>query len=365
MRQKIIFIHLLNDYSGSPKVLSQVLEAVKHHGRSEVELYMGKGGEGFLSNITGSHYTYFYKRFENKYLTLFTFMASQFMLFLKLLKYREEDVCIYVNTMLPFGAGLAGFFMGKSVIYHVHETNLQPEGFKKFLRFIIAKTASQIVFVSESLKSMEPFKGLKQTVVHNALPDVLAQKGKTHKYEWKLDGYFRVLMVSSMKGYKGIKELISIASKCLQRDEINFTLVLNAGEREINSYFHNMTIPDNLKIIHKTEDVTLFYQDASLLLNLSRVDQWIETFGLTILEAMSFGIPVIAPPVGGPSEIVTDGKDGFLIDSRATHEVASKVIELSQNESLCQELSKMARVRSEAFGSDRFEENILTVIGNV
>ena len=39
--KKIIFIHLLNDYSGSPKVLSQVINALQNQAY-DIELYRGK-----------------------------------------------------------------------------------------------------------------------------------------------------------------------------------------------------------------------------------------------------------------------------------------------------------------------------------
>ena len=125
--KKIIFTHLLNDYSGSPKVLSQVIKAVQKDG-CEVELYTGKSDDGFLSGLTDNHHHYFYKRFENKYLTLVTFMLSQVSLFFKLLIHRNEDVVIYVNTMLPFGAGLAGKLM--AISQKVHGI------FSRFLQFL-------------------------------------------------------------------------------------------------------------------------------------------------------------------------------------------------------------------------------------
>ena len=123
--KKIIFIHLLNDFSGSPKVLSQVIKACENEA-IEIELFTGKSESGFLSGLTANHHHYFYKRSENKWMTLVTFMSSQLILFFKLLKYMNKDVVIYVNTMLPFGAALAGFVMRKPVIYHVHEISLTP-----------------------------------------------------------------------------------------------------------------------------------------------------------------------------------------------------------------------------------------------
>ncbi len=62
----------------------------------------------------------------------------------------------------------------------------------------------------------------------------------------------------------------------------------------------------NLRIYARQEDVTSFYNDASIVVNLTDSRQAIETFGLTPLEAMSDGLPVIVPTVGGIAELVID-----------------------------------------------------------
>ena len=56
-------------------------------------------------------------------------------------------------------------------------------------------------------------------------------------------------------------------------------------------------------------------------MNLTNPAMVVETFGMTILEAMSYGIPVIAPPVGGPAEIVQDGENGYTADVRNTQQM--------------------------------------------
>ena len=39
-----------------------------------------------------------------------------------------------------------------------------------------------------------------------------------------------------------------------------------------------------------------------------------EAFGLTVIEAMTCGLPVFATNRGGPAEIIVDGESGFHID---------------------------------------------------
>ena len=99
------------------------------------------------------------------------------------------------------------------------------------------------------------------------------------------------------------------------RQILNFKLVLNATQKNIDPYFAGKKIPKNLNIFTVQNNLHPFYQWADVLLNLSHIDSWIETFGLTILEGLCYHLPAIVPPIGGPTELITDGKNGYLIDS--------------------------------------------------
>lgn len=115
-------------------------------------------------------------------------------------------------------------------------------------------------------------------------------------------------------------------------------------------------------LIPRQNNLVPYYQQASLVLNLSRVDEWVETFGLTIIEAMAFGIPVIVPPVGGPTEIVHGGEEGYLISSYETDKIAKTIMALSKDEKKCIELSKSARKRAEDFREDIFEKKMIELV---
>lgn len=50
-----------------------------------------------------------------------------------------------------------------------------------------------------------------------------------------------------------------------------------------------------------------------------------EAFGLTILEAMLSGLPTFGPEFGGPSEIIINGKNGFLMNTSKTELIADAI----------------------------------------
>ena len=358
--QKYIFIHLLNDFSGSPKVLSQIIKTVQSNGR-DLELYTCKSKGGFLSGIAVKHHKYYYKYSKYKFIVLLIFIYSQIILFCKLLKYFNKDVVIYINTMLPFGAALAGFLMRKQVVYHIHEISLKPKILKQFLRFIIKLTADKIIFVSNTVKLSEHIAGKKEYMVYNSIPKSFLDEAINQHLDIK-KASFNVLMLASLKKYKGIDEFIEIASKLNSSKSICFTLAINASKKDIAKFLKKKVVTNNIKVLSGRSNVIPFYKRASLVLNLSHVDSCIETFGLTLIEAMSFGVPVIAPPIGGPTEIITNNVEGYLISSYEKDSITEKITNLSLDKNEWLRLSKNALIRSKYFNEKVFKEKILKIL---
>jgi glycosyltransferase involved in cell wall biosynthesis len=170
---------------------------------------------------------------------------------------------------------------------------------------------------------------------------------------------FTVLMLCSLKGYKGILPFIACAKEL---PDLLFELVLNAPRREIDDYFKTQTLPANLRLYDRQSDTHRFYSAASVVVNFSLPDEWIETFGMTVLEAMYYKKPVIVPPVGGPVELVTNGVNGFCLDSRHVEPLVTALRLLSANEPLYSRMSQQAWQRALFFTQDRFRTAIIQII---
>jgi sucrose synthase len=56
-----------------------------------------------------------------------------------------------------------------------------------------------------------------------------------------------------------------------------------------------------------------------------------EAFGLTILEAMHSGLPVMATQFGGPQEIIEHGRSGFLINPTVPEAMSARIVEFFEN----------------------------------
>lgn len=118
---------------------------------------------------------------------------------------------------------------------------------------------------------------------------------------------------------------------------------------------------NNLQILSRQEDVTPFYNKATIVLNLSDKHQFVETFGLTALEAMSAGLPVIVPTEGGIAEMVTDGGNGYKIDVQDLDKIIEYIHLLLSNQELYDKLSNNASAYSQNFNIDKMTESILSL----
>ncbi len=74
---------------------------------------------------------------------------------------------------------------------------------------------------------------------------------------------------------------------------------------------------------------------------------WYEPFGLTPLESMACGRPVIGSAVGGITYTIADGETGFLVPPRDPQALANRLHELLVNPELCTQMGQAARLRVE------------------
>ncbi len=78
-----------------------------------------------------------------------------------------------------------------------------------------------------------------------------------------------------------------------------------------------------------------------------------ESFGLSALEAMSCGVPVISSSVGGLPELNLHGETGYIAEIGDIDRMAKYTIELLTNQKRYELFSKNARKRAEDFGEDK------------
>ena len=106
----------------------------------------------------------------------------------------------------------------------------------------------------------------------------------------------------------------------------------------------------NISVSEPTSKIFEAYLKNSILLLTSVY----EPFGLVLPEAMSCGLPVVAFDCPyGPSEIITDGIDGFLIKNRDIEMFANKVCLLIENDELRMKMGQAGILSSKRYEASR------------
>lgn len=199
----------------------------------------------------------------------------------------------------------------------------------------------------------------KPFVVHHASKDVAHQYAPSERS----DGRVRILFVGRIEVRKGVDVLLDAAYRVLERfpeAELHLIGRLNPVEGEKESILdrHREAVagrPDldaRIRFHGGLPDDALrrAYADCDLLVLPSKY----ESFGLVLTEAMMFSKPVIGVRSGGPTEIVVDGENGFLVppdDSDALAEAIGRLV-----------ASAELRARFGARGRQIYEEKFTTEI---
>jgi glycosyltransferase involved in cell wall biosynthesis len=168
-------------------------------------------------------------------------------------------------------------------------------------------------------------------------------------------GRVRVLVVGRLEMRKGANVLLDIIPEVLSRFAmVEFVLV---GAAVPIAELKHKTLPAALrkqfgaksKILKRVafvglvtdEELYQHYADADILLFPSRY----ESFGLPVIEAMSFGIPVVAWKAGGVCETVIDGVTGVLVDVGDKRGLVQAVGRLAADSCARREIGAAARAR--------------------
>lgn len=350
---KILFVHLLNNYTGSPKVLGIVLKHFSGLKDYDCSL-LTSNTEGFLTGIENSKYYYNgYSWSDNKVILSFKLLFAQIKSFFTVLFFKKVDI-VYVNTMIPFGAAIAAKLRRFPIVYHSHEVYTNPNIMHRFCLYVMKKTASKIICVSNFVKESLHLDNAE--TIYNCVPEI-SNKENNSDYRQKFLAK-NILMPTSLKVYKGVYQFVELAKLM---PDYKFCLVCSAIKEEIDAFF-NTDIPKNLNIYPRQDDMTPFYKTASVVVNFSLPDKWQETFGMTLTEGMQFACPIIAPDVGGPKEIVDNRQNGFLVNPYDLNSVKSCIESIFQSEENYKKFSGNALNKVKYFSHEKFISGIEKIV---
>jgi glycosyltransferase involved in cell wall biosynthesis len=163
---------------------------------------------------------------------------------------------------------------------------------------------------------------------------------------------FLVLQLGRMVPRKGVDNVIHGVARLQARHGIRARLLIGGGESEEPDPVITPEI-GRLRAIAEREGVSdlvtftgnrgrselrAYYTGADVFVT----TPWYEPFGITPVEAMACGTPVIGSAVGGIKTTVRDGVTGFLVPPKDPDALADRLAQLARQPALLQEFGRLA-----------------------
>ncbi|MDP3645981.1 MAG: glycosyltransferase family 4 protein [bacterium] len=272
---------------------------------------------------------------------------------------REEvfDV-IYAHDWLSFGAGIeAKRATGKPLIVHVHATEFDrcggPWGINHDV-YEIEKAgmedADVVIAVSELTKNIliqnYGISPNKIRVVYNGIDETtvpMGGDGLPRLRQLKAAGYGVVLFLGRVTLQKGPDYFIRAAQRVLQKNPNIYFILVGTGDMEQNvmELAARLGISDRVFFTgHMSgSDLHEVYTVADLFV----MPSVSEPFGITPLEAMKLGTPVLISKQSGVSEVV---QHALKVDFWDIDDMANKILSVIQYSKLSESLSKNGAIEA-------------------
>ncbi len=204
---------------------------------------------------------------------------------------------------------------------------------------LLMKSFDAVVSLTEKDKSLRG-RPKNMEVIHN--PIHIEKKGKA-TLESK-----NVLALGRYTEEKDFSSLLDIWTMVVKSCSNWHLTIAGQGylKKELEQKIKDLKIESFVTLLNEQKDVQSLYLNSSIYVMTSRF----EGFGMVLAEAQHFGIPSISYDcLCGPSDIITDGKDGFLIKPNDKETFVKRLIQLMRNEDLRKQMGTKAKEASKRF----------------
>lgn len=234
---------------------------------------------------------------------------------------------------------------GVPSIIHLHGSELKQfyaslSAFGRFCFANVLERASVVIVLSDSWKAFIQTVAPKAKirVINNYVNVPLVTRN------YSTEGRVSVLFLGALGKRKGVYDLLE-AWRSVVAVVPNARLLLG-GNGEIDQA---RRLIDQLKISDSVQLLGWVQGDQKLEL-LANADVFVlpshnEGLPMSVLEAMSWGLPVVTTRVGGIPELVTHGRDGLLIDSGDVLALSTSLIDLISSSERRELLGSAAKQR--------------------
>ncbi len=362
------------DYNETHQLHDITVYSVSHHKTtshparsSKVNHYFYIDVNSFWAKIRRKFYHYIHGEEYHHYFIEYFLEQS-----IKHIRKQNYD-CIILENRPSYSLKLKSVIKAK-LVYHLHNEKLTTQT-PEYLN--IYEAASRIICVSnyikDSVKSINHHDA-KCVTVYNGI-DLMAFSAKHHQISRNRLGLndcdFVMIYSGRINPEKGIKELTEAMNKLTDYPHIKL-LVIGS------SFFGNATEDDDFtaelrKCTARIQDRIFFtgyipYHEVPSYLRLADLaivpSMWEEAFGLTVLEAMAAGLPLITTRSGGIPEICEDV--ACIVErENIVNNLTEAIISLYDHPETRARMSELSVNRAQQFSKERYAENFFKALDSL
>lgn len=274
----------------------------------------------------------------------------------------EIEVAFGIGIFANVFLSLSGIGISTKVVLcdHTNSITANRELSQKVQRYVGTKLADKIITLTqEDCKNYIRKYGISENRI-------------AYIYNWKEnrlsnipynDESTKIVTVGRFDYQKGYEYLIQVAKKVLAKMPDWTWEIYGSGKQDeverIRDLITENDLQDKLVIKGLEKNQDLIYGDKGIYVMTSRY----EGLPLVLLEAQQYNLPIVSFSCPtGPSEIVEDGVNGYLIDCYDTDKMSEKLLELMEDSNLRTSFSNHAMDNMEKFDKDKIIQQWIDLI---
>lgn len=256
----------------------------------------------------------------------------------------------YIITTRDFHNELVGKYANKDIIKIATEHNY-PDNDQKYINRLIKSVENMDYFVLVSKELCEFYSKLvKPKCIY--IPNVL---DKLTNKESKCDNH-NIVSAGRLEPEKGYMDLLKVVLKVKKQiPDIKLNILGEGSEREeLEQFIKDNNLEENIKLpgFKNVKEMEEYYLDSSIFVSTSLK----ESFGLAVLEASSYKLPIVAFSSAKGLVEILEKNSGILIGNRNIEIMTNNIIELLNNKEKRNELRINSFNNSKRFLADNVKK---------
>jgi glycosyltransferase involved in cell wall biosynthesis len=234
--------------------------------------------------------------------------------------------------------------------------------YKNPLRLFYRKLSKQVKIVTVSNFAKQEFlkfgvNSKNLTVIYPGVPEHAFNQKQT---PFNARGEYVIGVLGRLEEEKGILKFLQILSKKLKQSPNWRILVAGDGQerKQIENFAENASLQNQISLLGAVNDLDGFFSKITVLAYPSRTP---ESFGMSALEAMVRGIPVIASKTGALPELLAETQKPFLIPVDEPGGWAESLEKLTENQNYVNASHYFAS-RARDFSDRRFFSSFMELL---